>query len=519
MNTKPNPAKLVLSRQPCPSCSSSDAYHEWDDGHGYCFSCSSYFPSKEERLLSYTYEYLPLRGVTKDEFKFFDVKTKVDPDGKPVSIGFKYPNGAYKVRRLDVPKNEAFYTEGDIAKAGLFGRDKFSTGGHKYVTITEGELDALSLHQVLRSPVVSVQSASSAVRDCTADRTFLNSFERVYLAFDGDQRGREAARAVAKLFDPLKLYDVRFDRLKDANDYLKAGAELELKSIWLNAKKYLPEEIVGGVDNFAKILSEPPKKGIPYPFPTLTSMTYGMRTGESVLITAQEGVGKTEIMHAIEFKLLKETQDAVGAIYLEEPKKRHLQALAGLQLGRPVHLPDSGCTEAQVLDALRQVLSSDERLYLYSHFGSDDPEILLDTIRYLVSGLGCRWILLDHISMAVSGLSGEDERKALDYFSTRLEMMVQELDFGLIIVSHVNDFGQTRGSRYIGKIAHIRIDCTRDLLSADPLTKNTTQLMVSKNRFGAQTGPAGSLVFDRSTFTIKEAANDNTTLWDESRVA
>ena len=48
--------------------------------------------------------------------------------------------------------------------------------------------------------------------------------------------------------------------------------------------------------------------------------------------------------------------------------------------------------------------------------------------------------------------------RALDYLSTRLEMMVKELNYALIIVSHVNDFGQTRGSRYISKISDIRID-------------------------------------------------------------
>jgi len=71
-------------------------------------------------------------------------------------------------------------------------------------------------------------------------------------------------------------------------------------------------------------------------------MTYGIRTGESVLITAQEGVGSTEVMHAILHNILTETSVAVGSIFLEEPKKRLLQSIAGIDLKRPVHLPDSG---------------------------------------------------------------------------------------------------------------------------------------------------------------------------------
>jgi twinkle protein len=224
-------------------------------------------------------------------------------------------------------------------------------------------------------------------------------------------------------------------------------------------------------------------------------MTYGIRTGESVLITAQEGVGKTEVMHAIEYQLLKESDSNVAAIYLEEPKRRHLQALAGIHLEKPVHLPDTDCTEDEVFAALEEAIKKDDRLYLYNHFGSDSPATLLDTIRFLVVACGCYYVLLDHITMAVSGLSGEDERRALDWFSTQIEMMVKELDYALVIVSHVNDFGQTRGSRYISKVADIRLDLARDVLASDPTIRNRTDIMVSKNRFSGRTGSAGSMIY------------------------
>ena len=500
-------SKVLRSKLPCPSCTSSDAYHEYDDGHGFCFSCQKYFGSnKKEDFYIYTYEYLPLRGIDQETFAKYDVKTKIDPDGRPVAMGFTYPNGACKVRNLI--EKDFRWAEGIPTKPALFGRDRFNSGSSKFVTVTEGELDALSLWQVLKSPVVSVQSSSSAVRDCSADRSFLNSFERVYLAFDGDAAGRDATAAVARAFDFNKVYDVRFDKFKDANEYLQHGESEELKRIWWNAKRYQPEAIVSTFEQFEKILTEPPKAGVPYPFAALNAMTYGIRTGESVLITAQEGVGKTELMHTLEYQLLKETKDAIGAIFLEEPKRRHLQAVAGLELGKAVHLPDSNCKAGEILDALQRALVEDERLHIYSHFGSDDPETLIDTIRYLVAARSCRYILFDHISMAVSGLQGEDERKALDYLSTRLEMMVKELDFSLIMVSHVNDDGKTRGSRYISKIADIRIDATRDVSNPDALTRNTTHLVVSKNRFSGKTGPACRLLFDNKTYTFAEIADE-----------
>lgn len=521
-----NSSKAV-GKEPCPDCrrqgadKSGDNLVIFDDGHKHCFACgyriNKYKQERFEDLTdTFTYEYLPWRGVTKSTFEKYEIKTKINSEGKPVSIGYKYPNGSYKIRNLD---KKEFYSQGDISKAGLFGRDKFTAGSHKYVTITEGELDAASLYQVLNSPVVSVHSSSSAKLDASIDRSWLNSFERIYLAFDSDDAGRKAESAVASLFDYNKVYRVAFPGggRKDANDYVRAGERDELINLWWNAKKYLPATIISSFHEFDKIIKETPKKGVSYPFPTLDFMTYGIRTGESVLITAQEGVGKTELMHSIEYQLLTETDDAIGAIFLEEPKRRHLQALAGIHLKRPIHLPDCDISSDETFSALQKVVREDDRLHIYSHFGSDDPEVILDTIRFLVSARSCRYILLDHITMVVSGLGGENERRALDYLSTRLEMMVKELDFALIVVSHVNDEGLTRGSRNISKIADVRIDLKRDVTNPDPVVRRSTHLVVSKNRFSGRTGPAGVLLFDPITYTLSEdlgygspsASNDN----------
>lgn len=457
----------------------------------------------------YTYEYLPRRGINKKTLEFYDVRTKIAEDGEPVEVAYPYPTGELKIRTL-AEKKFRWSPGGDTSKLGLFGRDKFPAGSHKYVTITEGEDDALSLYQSIGSPVASVQSATTAARDVAADRSWVNSFQVIYLAFDADGPGRQAAADVARLFDYNRVKIVNFDQLKDANEYLQAGREDDLRNIWHNARHFMPETVVSiNETTIKKILGETPSVSIPYPFPTLNQMTYGIRRGESVLITAQEGVGKTELMRAIEFQLLKETSDAVGAIFLEEPKKRHLQGLAGLEIQRPVHLPDTLCSDADILTAIQKVVGVDDRLFIYSHFGSDDPEVLLDTIRFMVSARGVVYILLDHVSMVVSGLAGEDERRALDYLATRLETMVKELNFSLIMVSHVNDQGQTRGSRYISKVADIRIDVKRDLMASDPLVCNTSHLVVSKNRFCGRTGPAGSLVFDPFLYKYTEADNDN----------
>lgn len=427
-----------------------------------------------------------------------------------MALALPYPNGSFKLRSI---KEKKFWTEGE-PEAGLFGQDRFDPGEDKSLIITEGELDAISCYQILGVPACSVRSSSSAVRDVAAARDWIQAFERVYVVFDGDGPGREATRRVCQLLERSRTYDVRLVRHKDPNAYLVAGEESDFRQVWRAAKHFMPDTIVSDLASFKKLLEEEPKWGVPYPFPTLNSMTYGIRTGEVVLITAQEGVGKTSLMHAIEHNILKETTSNVGSIYLEETRRQHLEALVGLELGRPVHLPGCEVSQTEKLSALDRLLAKDDRLHLLEYGGGWSVSELVDTVRFLVAGCDCRFILLDHFNQFVSGMGGmEDERKVLDYLATVLSMMAVELDFALIGVAHVNDNGDTRGSRYLAKVANIRIDLTRDIEAGSDLAT----LTVSKNRYAAKSGYAGTLKFDFNTYKLNEvAANDNNAEFEEA---
>jgi len=527
------------THQPCPKCRSSDALTIFKDGHTFCYSCNtrntisqheleamgaptegvnsdedyskaSYHQSETFHDPSTTYQYVAMRGITADTMQKYKVLTKVSGDGSPLSIGFPYTADGQTLKVRSLLKKD-FHSVGDMKNATLFGKHLFPPGSSRSITITEGEFDTLAVYQMLASgyPVVSVRSSSSAAKDCAAERDYLNSFERIYLCLDADEPGTRATLEIAKLFDFNKVYHVKLDpALKDANAYLQDGKTDQFKRTWWNSKRFVPEGVLSTFQEFDDIIDHSDKKvGVPYPFPTLQEMTYGIRTGETVLFTAMEGIGKTEIIRAIEYHLFTTTSDNIGIIHLEEGKERALKGLAGYQLKAPVHLPSSLASNEDVKTALHTVVGRDDRLHLYSHFGSSDPSVILDTIRFLATACKCKYIFLDHITMVVSGLGEEDERKTLDFISTRLAMMVEELDFALIFVSHVNDEGKTRGSRNISKIAATWIDLSRNQQAPSEEERNTTFLTIKKNRFGAHTGPAGQLFFDLNTFIVTEKSS------------
>ncbi len=453
----------------------------------------------------------PVRGISPDTLAFYNVKYECKDDGTPVSYRFERPDGTVLHRRTDA-KEFFFSGESSGDAYSLFGSDRFTTG-QRTITITEGYFDALAVYQMQGSkyPAVAVQSSSSAKTECAKAYEYLNSFEKIYLAFDADEPGQTAAKAVAQLFDFNKVFVLKLDpTLKDANAYLQENRVEEFQKAWWGAQRFVPEGILASWSTFDDIFDKDvAKPSIPYPFKKVQEMTYGIRNGELVLITAQEGIGKTEIIRTIEYDILKNTDANIGVMHLEENKARTLKGYVGYELQKPVHLPDFQVSKEELKKQLRSVTGRDDRLHLYSHFGSDDPDVILSTVRFMAGACNCKYIFLDHITMVVSGLLGDDERRALDYISTQLRMMVNDLDFTLFLVSHVNDEGQTRGSRNIGKVADLRIDLGRDIKAESEVVRNTTFLTISKNRFAGKTGPAGALRFDNDTYMLKEAEDED----------
>lgn len=461
-----------------------------------------------------TFRFHPHRGISQRTFEFYNVLTEftINDEGKevPTRTGFIYPNDAIKFRSYE---KKEFYSKGPMSEAGCFGVDKFDPGSKDSITITEGEYDALATYEIARgsTAAISVRSASSALRDCTRDYEFINSFQRIILAFDNDEPGQQASRQVASLFDFSKVYHVKLNRHKDANAYLEAGEVEEFYRAWSNAKRYAPDNIISTFQEFAESLVHTDKGLLAtYPFETLNSRLYGLFAGDVVVFKGLEGIGKTEIFRAMEYHLLSTTDLNIGILHLEEDNGITLKALAGYHMNVPTTLPDSGVSNSEVLAAIRDLVKGrEDRIHIHSSWDIEDENGIIDNIRFLATAAGCKIIFLDHISWLATGQTDDDERKKLDRISQKLKLLAKELEICIVLISHVNDNGQTRGSRNITKNANTVIHLSRNVTSMDETERLSTHLMVEKARLGGHTGPAGTLLFDRQSYTLKEKSYED----------
>ena len=237
---------------------------------------------------------------------------------------------------------------------------------------------------------------------------------------------------------------------------------------------------------------------------TLNEKTRGIRRGELVTITAGSGIGKSTLVRQIAHHLLK-SGETLGLLMLEENIRRTALGLMAIEAASPFHLditPWASLSEEakQVRKSAYDATLGTGRVYLYDHFGSTDIENLLYRIRYLAQGYDCGWVILDHLSIVVSGLDDGDERKTIDRTMTHLRTLVEETGIGLLLVSHLRrpegkgheqgamtSLAQLRGSHAIAQLSDMVIGAERDQQGEDP---NMLLLRILKNRFsGRQVWP------------------------------
>lgn len=468
--------------------------------------------SEQSSVMEYEVEevYKSHRGISKRTLEFYDIPV-VMVNGEDYGYTFTYPNDSVKSKKINpTSRSDKYKWSGQANSAGLFGKDKFAPGSKPSITITEGEHDAPSIYEAVGgvTAACSVQSSSTALRDIELERDYVNSFDKIILAFDNDEAGKAATKKImaSGLFDFNKIYWVPFDKHKDANDYMQAGDLGDLAAAWKGAKKYTPDNIISTFSEISEALKESREDELgTYPTEKLNDMAYGLYRGQVILIKGLEGLGKTELLRLMEHHLLKTTECKLGLIHMEEDKATTIKGVATYELGVPCNLPDSGVGEEDILKGYSQAVGGrEDRVFLYTMFGGDDPDDVLDSIRFLVASGGVDIVFLDHITLLSTGQEEGDERRKLDYLSTKLKKMCKELNFCLVLISHVNDEGQTRGSRNITKIADIVIHLSRNLLEEDEFEKNCLYLMIEKNRKTGRTGKAGVLWFNTSTFKLEE---------------
>ena len=535
-----NPIKM---HQPCPKCGSSDALTIYDDGHTYCFSCEALTNAQNTKVKrgsgdsmntqliqveQNAYPCLSKRKLDEDTLRKFGYTTGIS-NGKTYHVAPYYSQEGNLVAQHLRGPNKEFKWRGSAENVQLFGQHLWATGGRR-VVVTEGELDCMSVSQIQGNKwaTVSIPSGTnSAVKAFKNNLEWLEAFDEVIICFDSDAPGQKAAKEAAQVLSAGKAKIAQLP-LKDASDMLQAGRGKELMGCIWQAAAYRPDGIISGASLWEAVLKEP-VKGVMTPFPELNDLTYGIRPNELWLFTAGSGIGKSTIVHEIGYKLMMEDHLKLGVLALEEPKEKTAKRYLSIYLNHPIFIDHEGISLGKLEEAFKATIGQEPEpgkclFELYDHFGSTDIDILISKIRYMFVALDVDIVILDHISIVVSGLEGneisEGERRTLDILMTKLHTLVTEVGKTIIAVAHLKrpDQGKSwnegkeprltdlRGSASLEQLSDMVVALYRD--QTDEENKNRAGILVLKNRPIGPVGKAGTVVYNQDTGRLLPYVDD-----------
>ena len=423
------------------------------------------------------------RGISKATCKKFGIRAGLsETDGETVEA-YYFPSYNQKGKlvgymKQDVTKNKE--EQGHWSAIGsvnignkLFGQDVAESIGRKKnnLVVTEGQWDAVSVYQAqvesvkgtkyegLEPFVVSIPlGTANAVEAILHNEVFVTSYPACTLYFDDDcctpkekqkgiLKGQEAKEAVASalISTGISLFTINPETgMKDASDYIQANKSEELaKLVQFSKRSYVPEKIIHASDVSLEEIIEPAPQGvIVSQFPKLMDKTWGIHRRVLTLVTAPTGAGKTTSVSIITNSIVAQGYKP-GLIYLEETVKETVQRMIAEEL-KVNYLsfkrnPLSLATIEEISAARDKVNAKNPALL--DHFGSIAIDSLMAKVRYMHEVEKCDYIVLDHISMTISGLDVVDERKSLDIAATELAAYCASHEVGIIIICHLNRQG------------------------------------------------------------------------------
>lgn len=316
---------------------------------------------------------------------------------------------------------------------------------------------------------------ANAVDTFANNEKFIREFQKIVLALDNDEcsavekekkivKGKEATEKVAEFLLSENIYVVDYpcerndpNGPKDIRDMFKSG---DLATIYKMFQKehhhFAPDKIISVGDISIQQLRKRKGEGIPLKmFPELQKMTHGPRKGELWTLTGPSGSGKSTISRKIEYAIAEYLMDEgetiprldgwtpeekMCIIRLEEEEEETLNSLYAEGLGIDpkgfAANPEEFLTEEEH-NNIHQYYIKKDKIKIFDHFGSIPTKQLIAKLKQMVFLYGCRWIILDHLSMVVSGLESDNERKDLDIIMTELAAFCVQYDVFVLSICHI----------------------------------------------------------------------------------
>lgn len=335
-------------------------------------------------------DWLAGRGLSNDTIEAFKVR-QVTRDGKTMALfpylrDGEYVNGKYR----DLQDKRGMRQESG-AEPCLFGWHLIDPKA-RTVVICEGEIDAMTLHQVGLA-ALSVNAGAGNHQWIENDWERLERFSDILVCFDNDEPGDKGAEEVIKRLGIERCRRMRAGA-KDANEWLQAGATPDqFRQAAATAKTQDPEELRSAADFIGRVQSMfyPAQGETHHPLLELDQRFewFEFRPGELTVWTGFNGHGKSLLLSQVQLGLMSQGQRFVifsGEMTPEYLLKRMVKQATGLD--RP---------SIEYIGAVGEWLR--DRCFIFNQTGSATVKRLLEVFSYARKRYGVTHVVIDSLMM------------------------------------------------------------------------------------------------------------------------
>ena len=404
------------------------------------------------------------------------------------------------------------------------------------VYVTEGEFDAAIL-EMLGFNAVSLTSASSTV--ATDDRIKLKNAERIYLAGDNDDAGRESTAKLARELCENTHILLWPDGVKDASDYFRDVCKRERESahdgvmkLSEEAKRRPPEGFISLIEALrtsdgTDLENDPDRLYLPPQLHYSDRMSYTTRGGIMLLYSTYSGTGKSMLKTDILLSEAKRGQVVVD-LSPEIRDNEYLSLVTSQTVGPTIGgLKRTGKMDKkyflQAADMLDQPTrkGTDFRFYVGHNVVGQTEEEVLEFLESTIKTLGATRFAIDTFHRLVFA-EGKGQATAEGNLAKKIEALGRKYGTIFIFICQSNaeaegidnlkknEHGVLRGSRELRDVAdtiyllHRNRRTQKDGENPEDILEREAGLFLKKTRYKGTSYPQTRLLLQEENSLFVE---------------
>lgn len=292
-------------------------------------------------------------------------------------------------------KKEMFASPG--AEPCLFGWQAIDPNAID-VVITEGEIDAMTLHQ-WGYPALSIPNGVNSLDWIEYEYENLSYFEHIYICMDGDYAGQRAIQELVNRLGRHRCSSITLPK-KDANECLVAGLGPKVVSDAINNRKEYNPDKLQSFEFYMDLAhayfeGTAESKGQALPFGDSSGLRF--IPGEMTVWQGYNGHGKSMVLNQVIIDLAV-NKDQVVCLASMEMK---IDMLMGRFMKQITGMPNMS---RNYRNHIGEVLT--DKVFIYNHLGQEKIDEILDTFAYCRKKYGASHFVID--SLMKCGLKKDD---------------------------------------------------------------------------------------------------------------